>query len=291
MAAGQMVFLFYPLSAYEAATGEDVTLAPGELLACTLRGSYRGDTLSFYGSEPYALRRVKSLPDIFITPVYRIAYDCMIFFVEDFEAFSADLCARSDTVSSSLYLYLDVSAHADNLGMPISDDNLATVEGEFARIFGNTVKPYAGHRGFSLLVQARTSQQEIYGLFGSLFFLGLVLGSVFSLTAVLIIYYKQISEGYEDAGRFSVMRKVGLSDHQIYRSINSQVLTVFFAPLLMTGLHGLFAMPMVLLMLRDFGMNNASLFYGVSGVCFVVFAILYAAVYFITSRTYYRIVR
>lgn len=287
----ETVFLFYPLSAYEALTEEDVILSSGEMLSYTLRGSEHSDALSFYGSEPYTLRWVKNIPDVFITPIYRDTSDCMIFFVEDFDAFAADLRARSDTVFSSLYLYLDVPAYADNLGMPISDDKPVTVEGEFARIFGSTVKPYADHQYFHLIIQARTSRQELYSLFGSLFFLGLVLGSVFSLTAVLIIYYKQISEGYEDAGRFATMRKVGLDDRQIHRSINSQVLTVFFAPLMMTGLHGLFAMPMVLLVLRDFGMNNASLFYGVSGICFLIFALLYTAVYFVTSRTYYRIVR
>ncbi len=279
---GEMIFLFYPLSAYEAATGEDAALAPGELLAFTLRGKTPGNALSLYGSEPYAIRQVKSIPDIFISPVYRTTYDCIIFFEDDFPAFAADLCARSDTVSASVYLYADVPAYSDfRNGVTFA----------LSQSLGKSAVDFTGQQNFQLGVHARNSKQEMYGLFGSLFFIGLILGSVFSLTAVLIIYYKQISEGYEDAGRFAMMRKVGLDDRQIHRSINSQVLTVFFAPLLMTGLHGFFAMPMVLLMLRSFGMNNASLFYGVSGGCFVVFAVLYTAVYFVTSRTYYRIVR
>ncbi len=282
LSSGEMICLFYPLSTYESLTGEEVPLVSGELLAYPLRGKAPGDALSFYGSEPYAIRRVKSIPDVFIAPVYRVAYDCIIFFVDDFPAFAADLRTRSDAVSSNLHLYMDVPEYSERLG---------EAQTAFSKCFGKAVEAFTDQRSFHLVVQARTLKRELYGLFGSLFFLGLILGSVFSLTAVLIVYYKQISEGYEDAGRFAVMRKVGLDDRQIHRSINSQVLTVFFAPLLMTGLHGLFAMPMVLLMLRSFGMNNAALFYGVSGVCFVVFAVLYAAVYFVTSRTYYRIVR
>ncbi len=276
---GDMLFLFYPLSAYESIVGEDISLAPGELLCHIPRGSYRGDTLSFYGSDPYALRRVKTIPDVFITPVYRVTYDCMILFAEDFTTLQADLAARASSAYVRAFLYFDVDGDASKLHEHLLTETRRAMLGSI------------GEEDFSYSVMPATPKQQLYSLFGSLFFIGLVLGSVFSLTAVLIIYYKQISEGYEDAGRFAVMRKVGLDDAQIHRSINSQVLTVFFAPLLMAGLHGLFAMPMVLLMLRSFGMNNASLFYGVSGICLVVFALLYAVVYLITSRTYYRIVR
>ena len=105
------------------------------------------------------------------------------------------------------------------------------------------------------------------------------------------VWDKQICEGYEDAERFAVMRKVGLTDAEIRRSVNSQVLTVFFAPLLMAGLHMLFAMPMIRLILGAFGLHNDSLFYGIGIGCYVVFAVIYALMYLLTSRRYYRIVR
>ena len=124
-----------------------------------------------------------------------------------------------------------------------------------------------------------------------MFFLGVLLGAVFLFGTVLIMYYKQICEGFEDAERFAVMRKVGLTDAEIRRSVNSQVLTVFFAPLLMAGLHMLFAMPMIRLILGAFGLHNDSLFYGIGIGCYVVFAVIYALMYLLPSRRYYRIVR
>ena len=144
----------------------------------------------------------------------------------------------------------------------------------------------------SLSVDTRSlCRRDHLSLFGGLFFLGMVLGPLFSIAAVLIMYYKQICEGYEDAERFAVMRKVGLTDAEIRRSVNSQVLTVFFAPLLMAGLHMLFAMPMIRLILGAFGLHNDSLFYGIGIGCYVVFAVIYALMYLLTSRRYYRIVR
>lgn len=144
----------------------------------------------------------------------------------------------------------------------------------------------------SLNVDTRAlCRRDYLSFFGGLFFLGMVLGPLFSIAAVLIMYYKQICEGYEDAERFAVMRKVGLTDAEIRRSVNSQVLTVFFAPLLMAGLHMLFAMPMIRLILGAFGLHNDSLFYGIGIGCYVVFAVIYALMYLLTSRRYYRIVR
>ncbi len=278
----------YPLSKYEALTGEAVTLREGELLAHTLKGNFRGDSLSIFGGDSYALKHVDTVPELFAAPCYRVIFDCVLLFAEDFEGIRAAMQDQADPDEiyqrNNVYLYFDTSAEGEaiidlqNRMWPVVWD---TVERQFAR-----------EGGFSLDIKnVHTAREEFYGMFGGLFFIGLILGGVFSLAAVLIIYYKQISEGYEDAGRFALMRKVGLDDSEIHRSINSQVLTVFFAPLMMAGLHVLFAMPMVKLVLRSFGMHNASLFYSVTGMCFIAFALIYAAVYFITSRTYYRIVR
>lgn len=104
------------------------------------------------------------------------------------------------------------------------------------------------------------------------------------------MYYKQITEGYEDAGRFEIMQKVGMTKKEIRRSINSQILTVFFAPLLMAGMHIAFALPIISRLLKMFGLFNIPLFIGVTACAFTVFALFYALVYKITSRSYYRIV-
>ena len=108
---------------------------------------------------------------------------------------------------------------------------------------------------------------------------------------MLIIYYKQICEGYEDQARFDIMQKVGMTKVEIRRSINSQVLTVFFAPLLLAGVHLAFAFPLIRkLLLLLLGLTNVGLFAGVTVVCFVAFALFYVLIYRLTSRSYFRIV-
>ncbi len=127
-------------------------------------------------------------------------------------------------------------------------------------------------------------------MYGSLFFLGLVLSAVFLLAAVLIIYYKQICEGYEDSARFDIMQKVGMTKREIRKSINSQMLTVFFLPLLMAGVHLAFAFPFITKILLMFTFSNTALSITVNAVCFALFGLLYALVYKLTSGAYYAIV-
>ena len=113
---------------------------------------------------------------------------------------------------------------------------------------------------------------------------------VFLIAAVLMIYYKQTSEGYEDEKHFEIMQKVGMTKREIRRSINSQLLTVFFLPLVLAGLHLAFALPIVSKMLIMFGMANTKIFVITAAASFGFFALLYAVVYKITSNAYYRIV-
>lgn len=129
-----------------------------------------------------------------------------------------------------------------------------------------------------------------YDIFGSLFFLGILLGIVFIFAAVLIIYYKQISEGYEDQSRFEIMQKVGMDKKEIRKSINSQVLTVFFLPLAMSAVHLGFAFPMIYKMLFLFSITDLKFLVLTTLACFAVFALFYILVYKITSRAYYSIV-
>ena len=131
---------------------------------------------------------------------------------------------------------------------------------------------------------------EFYGLYGGLFFIGILLSIVFLFATVIIIYYKQISEGYEDRKRFEIMQKVGMTKKEIRRSINSQVLTVFFLPLVFAGLHLAFAFPLVWKLLQLFNLNNLPLLIVVTIVCFLVFGLCYALVYKITAGAYYKIV-
>lgn len=133
----------------------------------------------------------------------------------------------------------------------------------------------------------RSSYKTMYGGF---FFLGIILSLVFIFGAVLIIYYKQISEGYEDQSRFDIMQKVGMTKCEIRKSINSQILTVFFMPLITAGLHLIFAFPMIDKILELFDINNFSFIVIVTICCFLAFTVFYALVYRITSNAYYSIV-
>lgn len=140
-------------------------------------------------------------------------------------------------------------------------------------------------------VQSREAQKSsFFELYGSLFFLGIILSFVFLLAAVLIIYYKQISEGYEDQGRFEIMQKVGMTKKNIRKSINSQMLTVFFLPLITAGMHLAFAFPCISKVLEMFAFNDTLLNISVTFICFAAFGVFYTIVYKITSGSYYSIV-
>lgn len=144
---------------------------------------------------------------------------------------------------------------------------------------------------YSYSVQNRDAMRaSFYDVYGSLFFLGIMLSIVFLLAAVLIIYYKQISEGYEDHSRFEIMQKVGMTKKDIRKSINSQMLTVFFLPLIFAGIHLTFAFPFISKILMLFAMDNIILNVIVNLICFAVFGSFYAIVYKITSNSYYTIV-
>jgi len=132
---------------------------------------------------------------------------------------------------------------------------------------------------------------EVASIYGSLFFIGIFLGIVFLLGTVLIIYYKQISEGYDDAARFSVMRKVGMSQGEIRGTIQRQIILVFFLPLLVAVTHILVAYRYMTQILQVMGFVNPTLFMLCTGACLLVFALVYGAVYLLTAKAYYRIVK
>ena len=132
--------------------------------------------------------------------------------------------------------------------------------------------------------------ESYYADNGSLLFIGIFLGSLFLMGTAMIIYYKQISEGYEDQKRFEIMQKVGLSRREVRSSVRRQILMVFFLPLLMAMLHITMAFPMIRRMLLLFGMTNTKLFIGCTAGTVLIFAIVYGLIYLMTARSYYHIV-
>ena len=131
---------------------------------------------------------------------------------------------------------------------------------------------------------------NLYGLAGGFLFLGLFLGFIFLMATVLIIYYKQISEGYEDKRRFEIMQKVGLSREEVRAAIRGQVLMVFFLPILVAAVHIAFDFNMVEKLLTLFYLHDTAL----TALCtlgtLLVFFLVYGVVYLLTARTYYKIV-
>lgn len=142
-----------------------------------------------------------------------------------------------------------------------------------------------------ILIDSRQSSlDEFYQIYGGFFFLGLFLGILFLMITVLIIFYKQISEGYDDKERFSIMEKVGMSNDEVKATIRSQVRTVFFLPILMAAIHVGMAFPMIKRLLSLFGLSNTALFAGCMAGTILVFALIYLLVFLKTSKTYYKIV-
>lgn len=155
------------------------------------------------------------------------------------------------------------------------------------------IKSFTGDENIAYTIYFQSKPETKKGmtdLYGGLFFIGVLLSFLFLMAAVLIIYYKQISEGYEDQGRFGIMKKVGMTTKDIKSSINSQVLTVFFAPLLMAGLHLSFAYPLIWRVLQLLMLTNLGYVILITVCIYAAFTVFYVGVYKWTAGTYYRIV-
>jgi putative ABC transport system permease protein len=155
----------------------------------------------------------------------------------------------------------------------------------------NSIRNFHGIEYESSYVRCVESvRNEFLSIYGGLFFLGIFLGLLFLMATVLIIYYKQISEGYDDKARFEIMQKVGMSRSEVKSSVNTQVLTVFFLPLIVAVIHILAAFKMITKLLAVFGLTNISLFALCTLGTLLVFSSIYIAVYLLTAKVYYRIV-
>lgn len=134
------------------------------------------------------------------------------------------------------------------------------------------------------------SRENFYNFYGGFLFIGIFLGIIFLMATVLIIYYKQISEGYDDRERYQIMQKVGMSKKEVRQSIRSQVLLVFFLPLIMAVIHLAFAFKIITRLLSVLNLTNISLFFMYTVGTVAVFAVIYVIIYSITAREYYKII-
>ncbi|MDY5654156.1 MAG: ABC transporter permease [Erysipelotrichaceae bacterium] len=266
------------LDEYNRLSNQIITLQDDECLLYTnSRIRYSYETFKTAYSKEY---RVKNYVDEFINnhAIYDYEMPCMILIVSDLEGFYKDnntITEQGNVVYCKSSTDFDVIEDFDET-LENLRQNLSVISEE--KVYNRYITSLPDQRS------------NMLGLFSSMLFLGIMLSFVFILATVLIIYYKQTSEGYEDSERFAIMRKVGLEDGQIRKSINSQMLTVFFCPLIMAGIHLCFAFPFVWSMLNMFGFSNLRLMIIVTAVCYVACAVLYVIIYLFTSRTYYKIV-
>ena len=166
------------------------------------------------------------------------------------------------------------------------------VRDEASKLTTGDMAGEAEDTGFSGSIECRSIEAQTFGLaFSGLFFIGVFLALLFIMATVLIMYYKQLTEGYEDKERFEIMQNVGMSHIEVKKAINSQILTVFFLPLITAGVHVGFAFPFIFRILTLMNLFNLKLFTMCTVGCFLVFALFYVIVYALTSKLYYKIVK
>lgn len=162
----------------------------------------------------------------------------------------------------------------------VSENNLSEAIVQISDRFGCGVSYEARQRAYD----------SFYELYGALFFLGIFLGTMFLMVTVLIIFYKQISEGFDDKSRYAIMEKVGMSSAEVKAAIRSQIRIVFFLPIVTAAIHVAAAYPIIIKMLALLNLTNKVLFVWCLAGTIVVFGVIYLVVFFLTSRSYYKIV-
>lgn len=274
---------FIPVEDYNALNGTDFTLEPGQALVGCLRCSYDaprfrlGDVnLEIAGKLPKGLNTGE---------MAAAAAPSLTLVVKDLSEIDSlekmeDYKGRR-MLQTRYYYGCDFDLPEEEIILLHDQQKQAIMQLEFL----------GKEHGIGWIDECPAREREdFYVTYGGLFFVGIVLSAVFIAAAALIIYYKQVSEGYEDQSRFAIMRKVGMTKADIKRSVNSQVLTVFFAPLLMAGVHLAFAFPMVWQLLQMFNLRNLGLVIGANIGAFLVFCLFYVIIYRFTARAYYGIV-
>lgn len=264
-------------SEFERFSGQQVDLAENQVLLFDPANTFPGgDTLNIddktYEIVPsdYVMPEASTLAQI---------YEMYYLVVRD-ETVVENILAPSGSDTFPIYSYDFDVAGGDPEDIAALREALGTVD------FSGPGVEYEA----LLFEDSATSRQDFMNLYGGLFFLGLFLGVLFLLGTALIIYYKQVSEGYEDAKRFTIMQQVGMSHREVKRSIHSQILLVFFLPLLTAVLHLAFAFPMLQKILLVMGLADFWLIFLSTLGCVGVFALCYLAIYALTARTYYHLV-
>lgn len=269
---------FIPLSDYNAVMGQHKQLNDGEILIYSDRQDFGFPVLKLFGKE------------------YQV--------VETLDDFIGNGTAAANIASTQYIVVPDIEEireiHEKQRAVwqdACSDirrfygfDSDASEQEQLA--FYDDMRRQFSDYGYHGSIEARAgARQSFISFYGGFFFLGIFLGVLFTMAAVLIIYYKQISEGYDDKERFEIMQKVGMDHEEVKAAIHSQVLMVFFLPVIVAGMHAAAAFPMVSRILAILNLTNTRLYIRCTAGCFLIFVAVYVAVYLMTAKTYYRIVR
>lgn len=272
---GFAVYLI-PLEDYNRNQGLSLELEDGQVLFFSDTTRYNYEDIIVYG-ERYEIR--EKLEEIDFLPV--AIFNEIVIIVKDIDVIE-NLVSKINEIEtikdgySTYYSYrFDIEGkHEDKINF------ISSLKGKL----NESVEGLMG-------VEDRyTTRQDFISLYGSLFFIGIFLGSLFMIATVLIIYYKQISEGYDDRERFTILQKVGMSKEEVKRTIKSQILMVFFLPLVTAIIHTVVAFPLVSKILAVLNLTNTRLFLSMTAIVVLIFTLGYGIVYKWTARVYYRIV-
>lgn len=279
---------FVPLEEYNAVTGQSLTLENGQVYVAALRTEFHSDTLSIDGGMTRHVMK-REIPALVGAAVADITPSLTVV-VPDFEQFVPEL----QSYLTNKYGWYPTATWHYAFDTDLPENQQGNIDGTTPNLedaLNGYLAGVSSDWGVGVSVESKAANRaDFYGTYGGLFFLGIMLSIVFIFAAVAILYYKQLSEGYEDQSRFDIMQKVGMTKVDIRRSINSQLLTVFSLPLVLAGVHLCFAFPFIHKLLILFNLDNRGLLIGTTAVSFAVFAVLYAIVYKLTGNTYYRIV-
>ncbi|WP_373105348.1 ABC transporter permease [Gemella morbillorum] len=267
------------LKDYNKVSKEQKTLNTGEtLLFIDKKGKYEANEITVQGVNLKIKEKLTDFPGALGTAAANI-FDTYYVVVKD----NTDVKKIESALKKKLNMSDEEGEVYNYVGFNISDK---TKEAKVIENFKQLEK-----EGNINIEGKAENETNFKGFYASFLFIGVFISMIFVVSQVVIMYYKQISEGYEDKGKFGIMRKVGLTDRQIKQSIRSQVLMIFFAPLAIATLHTVVAYPFIEKILKLFLATDNNVFLIALAVTIAVFGVFYLIVYLITSRIYYRIIK
>ena len=274
-----VVLYFITLDDYNRTEGTNVSLAPDEVLVFPSGKQFDHKTIDI-ASNTFKVKGI--LDSIKADSNYSANLQNSMFVVVD----SMDTMFMIDDLQKQAYGDNASYIHT-SYDFNLSKSEKMSVKEATDALIAN----YPGDTTYMMVDTQEGNYEDLLSLYASFLFIGIFLSFLFIMATVLIMYYKQITEGYEDKKRFEIMQKVGLNKREVKKTINSQVLTVFFLPLVVAAIHIVFAFPMIEKMLRLLYLDNTNLYIMTTVICFGVFALVYVLIYFLTSKVYYGIVR